>query len=269
MKLENIKIIAFDVDGTILPYTQVEVAPEIIKMFAQLKDKGYITVVATGRDMITIGTVANVPNIDYFIGANGAFIYDFKIRKIIYEAAFSYDDFLELEPFLEKNDLPFSVMTEKGGYNSKNFDLNNWFLEGHKDIFKPMSEIIHDKDQMHVITVKTTDESKIQKTKEFLEKNNLNMEINSTWRSGFFIAPKGITKAATIDRLAKMLGDWSIDKNAICFGDSSNDVEMIKQAAHGVVMANAGKYLQDLADAIAPDVELNGTKLYLEKIGVL
>lgn len=78
---KNIKIFATDIDDTILPSGYKDIQNEIIDMFSQLQQNNIKTVLVTGRDLVTIGRHINTPNIDYFIGANGAFIYDFARKK--------------------------------------------------------------------------------------------------------------------------------------------------------------------------------------------
>ncbi|UVD81576.1 Cof-type HAD-IIB family hydrolase [Mycoplasma iguanae] len=269
-KFNQIKVFAFDVDGTILPYGQEEVSTEIEYMFEKLKQKRYTTVVATGRDMLTIGSIINVANIDYFIGANGAFIYDMKEKSIIWEALFDFDDYKKIEDFLlNKEVCPFSVMTENAAFNSEGFDLNNWFLEKYQNDFQDLSKLNRE-EKIHIITVKTGEDEFIDKVSKFIEENNLAMEINSKWSKGFFIAPKGINKASTISVLCKLLNkEWNIENHVMAFGDSSNDVHMIKEAAWGVVVEDAYQELKNIANDIAPSASENGTKLYLEKQGII
>ena len=56
--------------------------------------------------------------------------------------------------------------------------------------------------------------------------------------------------------------------NTYGFGDSLNDLEMIKECAHGVVMGNGQDELKECADYITTDVDQDGIKNALEYYGL-
>nr|WP_308436010.1 HAD hydrolase family protein [Mycoplasmopsis bovis] len=65
----------------------------VLNTFRQLKSKGITTILASAREFVTIGELLNKSNdIDYFIGANGAFVYDVQNKKIIYEKIIKYNE---------------------------------------------------------------------------------------------------------------------------------------------------------------------------------
>ncbi|MGY6171854.1 YcsE-related riboflavin metabolism phosphatase [Candidatus Mycoplasma pogonae] len=270
INLNEIKIVASDIDGTILPYADEFVSLETETMFADLKKAGLITVLATGRDMITYNQVRNLKNIDYFIGANGTFIYDLNKNEKIWEKAISYSTFLRFKTILDQHRLPYTVMTNDAGYYDYDFDLNSWYLENHKQAFKSIDQLEHDQNNIHLITIKCDDLELTNKIREMLINDDWEIEVNSVWTKGFFVVEKGINKAKTINVLCKMLNpDWSIDKNVISFGDSSNDYEMIKEAAIGVAVGNADDKIREVADFVCDDVWNNGVYHFFKKQEVI
>ncbi|MFZ8217820.1 HAD family hydrolase, partial [Mycoplasmopsis bovis] len=89
----NIKAAAFDIDGTLLEHGQLQFNETVLNTFRQLKSKGITTILASAREFVTIGELLNKSNdIDYFIGANGAFVYDVQNKKIIYEKIIKYNE---------------------------------------------------------------------------------------------------------------------------------------------------------------------------------
>lgn len=270
MNIEKIKLIAFDIDGTILPYDEKELRPEIKKMFERLKKAGYYTAVATGREFITIGDLLENLKCDFFIGANGSFCVDLKTKKIIYEQKIDYKSFLKLKSFFLKNGMSVNIMSDNFAYFSKDYEINDWFLGDHKEKFQDLEEV-NEKTTMHLITIKTNfwkDEEKFQKTVDFLEKNpDINATINSRWSKGFFISPKKINKFTTLNWLSNFLG--FSPKNIIAFGDSSNDVEMIKNCGLGIAMENADIKVKKVAKEIALNCQENGTIKKLEQLKII
>lgn len=70
------------------------------------------------------------------------------------------------------------------------------------------------------------------------------------------ISAAGITKAATLARVASELGVESAD--VVAFGDMPNDIPMITWAGTGYAMANADPALLEVADEVAPDHDDDG-----------
>ncbi|GAB2595559.1 HAD family hydrolase [Pseudactinotalea suaedae] len=70
------------------------------------------------------------------------------------------------------------------------------------------------------------------------------------------ISAAGITKAATLARVAAELGVTAAD--VVAFGDMPNDIPMITWAGTGYAMANADATLLEVADATAPGNDDDG-----------
>ena len=62
------------------------------------------------------------------------------------------------------------------------------------------------------------------------------------------ILPKTVTKASALEQISKING-FSL-KSVIAFGDSGNDVEMLKIVGLGVAMANGRQEAFEAADII-------------------
>ena len=87
------KMVVFDVDGTLLPFQDDELAPEIKDLFRRLKANNLVVALATGRDFVSIGDLHLDENLDYFIGANGSFIYDLKKQEYLFNSAIKFSDY--------------------------------------------------------------------------------------------------------------------------------------------------------------------------------
>ena len=68
--------------------------------------------------------------------------------------------------------------------------------------------------------------------------------------------PAGFSKATAIRDICDHFG---IDRaNTYAFGDSMNDLDMIRYAAHGVAMGNADPRLKEAADYVTKDLSDHG-----------
>lgn len=269
------KMIAFDIDGTLVRHLDNQLYPEILDMFKRLKENGYVVTLATGRDFISIGDIYKNEYIDYFIGANGMFIYDHKKDNFIFKANINYDEFKKfdnevLQPNIEevKNII---VSDNKVVYVDQHHNNDGpWFWNAFRDKFRDYKLIDTelDRNNFHLITIENNPNSEILEiAKTFFKKNDLSINIQAFWPKGMFVACKGVTKAQSIKRLCEHI---NIDiKEVIAFGDGENDKEMLKEVGLGIAMGNATNELKNIADDVTINVDEFGTKFFLEKMGII
>lgn len=68
--------------------------------------------------------------------------------------------------------------------------------------------------------------------------------------------PKGFSKASGIRFVCEKLG--IAHENTYAFGDSVNDVEMLKYVAHGIAMGNGTEEAKQASDYVTDDIHENG-----------
>ncbi|MFF8593884.1 Cof-type HAD-IIB family hydrolase [Streptomyces sp. NPDC015220] len=78
------------------------------------------------------------------------------------------------------------------------------------------------------------------------------------------VLPPGTTKAAGVERAARLLG---LDAaGTVAFGDMPNDIPLLAWAGHGVAVANAHPALRAMADEVAPGNDEDGVAVVLERL---
>ncbi len=269
------KLVAFDIDGTLIPHSKNEFPNEIKQMMKELKNKGLITALVTGRDFVSIANLYQTENIDYFIGANGSFIYDIKNKKYIFNSFIDFEEFKKYNKEVLQENLQgiktVVLSDDKNAYIQIVKERKEpWFWEEFSHKFKNLdsAEKEIDKGFFHLITVETRTNSDIVNiSRRYFELNNSELQVQSYWPNGMFVANRGINKASTLKKLTEYLG-FTI-KEVIAFGDGENDTEMIKEVGLGVAMDNATEQLKKIADDTTISVEKFGTLFYLKKIGII
>ena len=109
-----IKLIASDLDGTLLKEGTMDINPEIYDIIRKLKAKGIVFAAVSGREYDSIERVfAPVKDDIYFIAGNGALIYDIKNEKTIYEKYITKQKVLEIIKICEENSISYNVYTDK------------------------------------------------------------------------------------------------------------------------------------------------------------
>ncbi|MGW0882605.1 Cof-type HAD-IIB family hydrolase [Streptomyces sp. NPDC002671] len=78
------------------------------------------------------------------------------------------------------------------------------------------------------------------------------------------VLPAGTTKAAGVERAARLLGFDAAE--TIAFGDMPNDIPLLAWAGHGVAVGNAHPALRAMADEIAPGNDEDGVAVVLERL---
>ena len=79
--------------------------------------------------------------------------------------------------------------------------------------------------------------------------------------------PKGFSKATAIETICEKL---SIDRNdTYAFGDSANDIEMLKYAGTGVAMGNGTEEVKEAADYVTESLHKDGIFLALRHLHLI
>ena len=86
-------------------------------------------------------------------------------------------------------------------------------------------------------------------------------DINRKW---VVVNPQGCSKATGLERLLKKIG-CSMD-DVLYFGDSTNDIEIIKDVGCGIAMGNAIGDVKDIANDITTTNDKNGVADYINKL---
>lgn len=253
----NRKLVAFDVDGTIIDYNEGGVVVESTRRaIARLKKAGHIPAIITGRSYNMIDRLASELGIEYLGALNGAQI--FKGKKIIYSKSLGKEISHQLIERTEKTNLSMLAFDEKFVYyrnitdnwkefirssiNAKNnmipigdgpYDFVSFYIYGDEDILIKAFEGI-----------------------EGIEFHNGRHEITSI----------GIDKGTALRFLADHLG---IDiKDTIAFGDGINDISMLQAAGTGIAIKSGNPKAHEAADHVAQEGP-DAIYYYLESAGLI
>ncbi|TDV22694.1 hypothetical protein BCF59_0730 [Mycoplasmopsis mustelae] len=270
MKLkEIIKIAAFDIDGTILPNGTTLFSSSTKEIFKRLKQNHITTVLATARDFATIGDfLEQLQYVDYFIGANGAFIWDVKNKQFIYKNTLKKEQVVQLYDNFANNISGFLITDFDKVYISPQTSTNSWFIKPFEANYKSYDEALLSKTDLYLVTINSNDPKKLsEEMQKYINQHQLEMEVSSRWTRGFYIAPIDVTKSSALNVLCSKL-NFSLN-NLIAFGDSSNDFEMIRDAYYGVAMECANEKIKQVAKDVALDCEFDGAYLKLKELNLI
>lgn len=230
------KYIFLDIDGTLV--TGAAVPESAHEALVRAKNAGHELILCTGRSLCEIFPfLLEDFEFDGIISSSGG-----AVKRGGYECihAIGENDCAELCGYFDEKQIPYTVMTGEETYYT--------FAEYMGSSLAPVEQIDYycgDEETAHVVS-------------RFGGRLNV---IPSE------ITAKGISKASGI------LEYISVCKADICdaaaFGDSENDIEMIRCAGVGVAMGNASDGLKAVADYVTDDVDRDGLEKAFEALGLI
>ncbi len=113
----NIKLIATDVDGTLVADDHLTIPPINIESISMAKEKGIKVAISTGRPYsLTDRETAVLGGVDYLILSNGAVIVDAKTLEVIYSCYLSLEAFEKIMKAMEKYPIVYEIYADCQGY---------------------------------------------------------------------------------------------------------------------------------------------------------
>lgn len=262
------KILVLDLDGTLTNDNKI-ITPKTKEALEHMLSLGHQVVLASGRPTIGVLSVAKELQLQrydsYILSYNGGSILNCRTNEIIYSRTLPEDIVPEL--FALANELPMGIMT----YNDTGIVANM-----HHDEFMELEakinhlELQHFENPLAQLTAPvnkclgTADAEKAPQIEKIFDEH-FGQRISVSRSEPFFIelVPKGIDKAASLERLCELLHCTKDDM--IACGDGFNDLSMIRYAGIGVAMENAQEPVKEAADYITYSNNNDGIAHVIEK----
>ena len=269
----SIRMIATDMDGTLLDGQGQLDLPRLTTIFDELDKRGIRFVVATGNEIGRMRKLfgTELTNRITFVVANGARIFEGEdkiveqhwdrhlVQNVLEYFAGRERDYhlvanLQNGPHtLEGMDFPIvnRIMTEE---RAKEFYQQIHFLSDFQELDKEAvikMSIVVDEEQTSSVTQRIN--------QDFAGRLNA---VTSGY-GAIDLLPRGIHKGWG---LRSLMERWKIDANQImAFGDSENDLEMLELAGYSFAMENGEEKVKRMAKYIAPSNSEAGVLQVLEQ----
>ncbi len=268
MKLGEEKILVLDIDGT-LTNSQKEITENTKQGIKNIMERGHIVMLASGRPTPGMKRYAEELELEkyggYLLSFNGGKIINCKTGEIVFQKTLPNHILPRLYKFAVAHDC--GLVTYLGdsvilGTRSDEYVELEARING-----MPIRQVENMIDFVDFDMNKCLMTAPVDKAPE-LEKQLQEMfgDIASIYRSEPFfieIMPKGVDKAASLDRMLCTVGLKR--ENAICCGDGFNDMTMIQYAGVGVAMENAQEKVKEAADYITKSNDEDGIVVVIDK----
>ncbi|MCH4984769.1 Cof-type HAD-IIB family hydrolase [Macrococcoides goetzii] len=252
------KVFAVDMDGTFLDSNNAYDKKYFEKLNTEYKDE-FKLIVASSNTISHLKTFFKHNDI-YFIGSNGAVIA--REEEIIDTQFLDTTDINRVLMYLDNKHIYSYVISilEKSYVNKA---AGEQFISRMQHYYNDL--IINNLNEMNDIT-KITIEIKGD-MKELIAQLNALCQSSIAVDSGFNcidITHKRINKAVAIKKVMNILGAKMHD--LYVFGDSDNDIEMLKLTKNSFAMANGNDKVKSIAKHEIPSNDENGVLITMEKI---
>lgn len=272
----EIKLIALDLDGTLLNSAK-ELTQRNYRALEAAAESGIEIVPCTGRLFAAMPeTVRNLPFVRYAICVNGAQVVDKRTgetiirREIPHQTGMRVFDALDAYPGLYDCYMDGTGWMGREMYDRfPEFVASERTLKFLRSIRTPVADFKmftagagHDFQKIQIF-FRSPEERLAQQPK--LQAQFPELLMTSSGSNNIEINAPGASKGAAVTALCEKLGFTA--ENAMCFGDGSNDVSMLKAAGCGVAMENALEpIVKASADMVAPPADENGVAQVIERL---
>ena len=260
-KAKKIKIIFFDIDDTLRNSKTGFVPSTIPTIFKQLREKGILTGIATGRGIFGVVPEIKALKPDFFVTLNGAYIED-KKGNVIYSNKIAKDKVEEYITWTKEVGIDYGLVGSHAAKLSRRTEMISQAI----DPIYPNLEVDPDFYQKEDIYQMWTFE---EQGDDLVLPESLASTLRMVrWHEhSSDVVPISGSKAAGVAKVVDQLG--LKPENVMVFGDGLNDLELFDYAGISVAMGVSHDKIKEKADYITKTLEEDGIFNALEGFGMV
>lgn len=259
------KLIFFDIDGTIIDDEKKEMSQSTKEAIEQARKNGHICVINSGRTWKMVkGQVTKFTEFDGYVLGCGTMV-TYQGQVLLHESfskAFSRRIIEALDRYKIDAVLEGAENNFKDSPQRIHYEKARGFMAGFEGMnFGSFEEAPGHFDKFYAYVEDP------QSIRAFSEEFSQELSVVDREQGFYEIMPKGISKATGMQFLAQKLGIPMEDTVAV--GDSSNDIPMLECAHTSIAMGNGVKAVLEMADYVTTDVTQDGIRNALKWLGVI
>ena len=259
---KTIQAVFFDVDHTFYDHGANKVFAKTIEACQKMQAKGIKVFLCSGRPYQEAKDIHLFDYMDYdgYIGCSGGIAYDAK-QNVIYEHLFTDEQLKEIFAVAKAHDL--TLLT---------FGQHQWI---NKEVDEEVERVLH---TFHLVWPKVhewnhekIDAMACMATNDDVFEYFKHIEGLSYTRSNDAYIDFKRVGTGKAEAIKTIMANYGLEAGAfIAFGDSMNDIDMIKDARIGIAMQNATQKLKEAADLLCgPCYEEASIFNILKELGII
>ncbi len=269
--MNKIKMIAFDLDGTLLT-TDKKLTGYTIEVLKRAIDKRIEIVPATGRPLAGVPEeFFTFPGIRYIVCSNGARIVSAENKETLEARLLPFEAAEDILAIFKEYDTIRDIFYDGQGYTEEERlpEIERYFsTPAMIEYIRRSRTPVKDIDEMFFREHRAPDKvqaifSSLREREEALERiRKLECEPSCALKNNIEVNAAGVHKGTALLCLGERLGIRR--EEIMAFGDGMNDVKMLKTAGTGVAVANAVSEVKAAADAKAPSNDEEGVAAFID-----
>ena len=260
-KAKKIKIVFFDIDDTLRNSKTGFIPTSIPTVFQQLREKGILTGIATGRGIF--GVVPEIRELkpDFFVTLNGAYIED-KKGNVIDSNKISKDKVESYIAWTKEVGIDYGLV---GSHTAKLSTRTELISEAIDPIYPDLDVDPDFYEKEDIYQMWTFEE----RGDDLILPDTLASTLRMVrWHEhSSDVVPISGSKAAGVAKVVEHLG--LKPENVMVFGDGLNDLELFDYAGVSIAMEISHEKIKEKADYITKTLEEDGIFDALERFGMV
>lgn len=258
--MNNIKIAFFDIDGTLVDHATGCISPLTRQALIALHANGIRLCIATGRPPASLPDLTGLP-FDAFLTTNGALCYT--CEEIIFSNPIPAESVQKVIQNAAALGRPVSIaLKDRLAANGYDQDLADYYALSALEL-----TVAEDFDALSCEDIYQIMLGCREDEWEKAVQGADGVKYAISWERAMDVIPATGGKGVSIQ---KMLDYFRLDvSQAIAFGDSYNDMDMLRTVGTGVAMGNAPDTLKEIADYVCGPVEHDGIYHFCREHGLI
>lgn len=268
--MEHTKYIFLDVDGTLYSPKLGKIPESAAEAMAEARKEGHRIFLCTGRSLAEVSRYLN-EDVDGFILGAGAMIY--ADGKRIYDHPIAKPDVTRIKNTIHRTGLGYCLEGGAGAYADHNgYESLLWYFSGGSEdrelnIKKCMENGTYpekfgseENDSIYKICAYGTEWDPLYpQLEENLEQPYILTKVIELKEDHFCIGEITDSRINKYTGVNTVLDYYNAEYfQAYGFGDSANDIPMLKACGYGVAVGNGSDTIKEVADYITDDILENG-----------
>lgn len=260
--MKNVKIVFTDLDST-LTYEAGKIDYKNKVIFEKLKNIGIPVVINTGRSLpYTISLCKQFSTSNYVIASNGAEVYNYASKNIIYRSVISKENLEKMDELVKKYELFFIANGIERRYSNKVEDST-----GH--VYKERLTDINEEEISQVVLQSYNLDNMMHLRKDLQDQTTLKIANKTKHISEgkllyYDIVNGDVSKGTALEILCNHL-NINVER-AMAIGDADNDIDMLEKVGYRVAVANATDKLKEVANYLTLSNKQNGVETILNEL---
>lgn len=261
-----IKLIASDVDGTLVKDSSPYIYPEMPEAVRQLKEKGILFCVASGRQYYSIRSMfKEVADDIAYIAENGAHIvYQGKILMITEMNREYVEGIVKL--YREHRDICECIVStpKMTLMETDNREFIELIRNGYRNRFEVVHDVLDTTEPIMKVSIYKKDGIRKLGEEEFIPLWQDKVKATMAGEEWVDFMSKDVDKGNGLHALCEHLGIQK--EETIAFGDNDNDIGMLKAAGVSYAVETARESVKQIADCICPSYNEKGVYQVIKKL---